>query len=256
MPRRVDVRAGVRAHDQLRHVRAAAVRDALDRLQLELGVPGVGGNACGERHAHVQEFGYASHKPVMISPPRAAPRCSDASFLPRKSRRGRPCFPRRHGFDLAGEVAYHQGDYSALMRGPPERLAPNERLARWRRSCCRSRSWSSVPLLMAPHASRRAADQRDRRRRIGSTRRSRREGAALVTLVGCGDEPAGPRRISRSAGATTFSRRKRARSCRLRSRSIGAQLSAASALMYVRAERRDAAPPTRARAARSATRST
>jgi hypothetical protein len=48
MLRRVDVRAGVRAHDQLRDVRAAAGGYALDRLQLELGVPGVGGNACGE----------------------------------------------------------------------------------------------------------------------------------------------------------------------------------------------------------------
>ena len=65
---RVDVRAGVRAHDQLRHVGTAAGRNALDGLQLELGVPGIGGNACSERHAHVQEFRYASHKPVMISP--------------------------------------------------------------------------------------------------------------------------------------------------------------------------------------------
>ena len=37
-------------------------------LQLELRVPGIGGNAWGERHAHVQEFRSASHKPVMISP--------------------------------------------------------------------------------------------------------------------------------------------------------------------------------------------
>ena len=111
VPGSVDVRAGVRAHDEARHVRAGTLRDALDRLQLELRVAGVGGHSSDERHAHVQEFGHASHKPEMISPPRPAP-VSARRFYPEKANAAGP-FSLQHGFDLTPEVAYHRGDYLA-----------------------------------------------------------------------------------------------------------------------------------------------
>src|SRR4051794_16673059 len=66
------------------------------------------------------------------------------------------------------------------MSGPPERLAPNERLARWRRSAALA-VLVLGPLLTAPHAHAGQHEQDERRRHLDDA--TRREGAALVSLV-------------------------------------------------------------------------
>ena len=126
------------------------------------------------------------------------------------------------------------------MSGPPERLAPNERLARWRRSAALA-VLVLGPLLLAPYAHAGQHDQGRHGVAIGSTRPRGREGAALVSLVdaatsgrGVSDFSIGWRNDFFKAQAGTF--------VPFTVTVDGGQLSADSAFMYVRAMRRDAAP--------------
>ena len=64
--RRVDMRAGVGAEHQARDVRTSPVGDALDRLELELGIARIGRHAGRQRYADVQQFRHTRHKGAMI----------------------------------------------------------------------------------------------------------------------------------------------------------------------------------------------
>jgi hypothetical protein len=127
------------------------------------------------------------------------------------------------------------------MSGPPERLAPNERLARWRRSAALGVLLLGT-LLVAPyaHAGQDVRDDRHRRGRLDEA--SRREGVALVGLVDAAttgrvasDFSLGWRNDFFKAQTGTF--------VPFTVTVPPAQLSAATALMYVRATRRDSALP-------------
>jgi hypothetical protein len=123
------------------------------------------------------------------------------------------------------------------MSGPPERLAPNERLARWRRSAALGVLFLCT-LLLAPYAHAGQEDRDSRRRHDRPDEASHREGAALVGLVDAAtagrvasDFSIGWRNDFFKAQTGTF--------VPFTVTVAPAQLSAASALMYVRAMRRD-----------------
>ena len=146
VPRRVDVRAGVRAHDEARDVRAAAVRDALDRLQLELGIAGVGRHAGRQRHADVQQFRHARHKGAMIP--------FGASKTARMERRPISCAPvfptRARAAVVGGRVPRWPCSCSACCSparpsGAAQQAADRAASRRgWTRRCAAraTRSWS------------------------------------------------------------------------------------------------------------------
>ena len=127
------------------------------------------------------------------------------------------------------------------MSGPPERSAPNERLARWRRSAALAVLLLGTPSV-APyaHAGQGAGD--DRHRRGGLDEASQREGVALVGLV---DAAASGRLASDfSLGwSNDFFKAQAGTFVPFTVTVPPAQLSAATALMYVRAMRRDSALP-------------
>src|SRR3954447_16992869 len=131
------------------------------------------------------------------------------------------------------------------MSGPPERLAPNERLARWRWSAALAVVFLCT-LLIAPHARAGQQNRDDRRRRDRLAEASHREGAALVSLV---DAAASGRAASDfSIGwRNDFFKAQTGTFVPFTVTVAPAQLSAASALMYVRATRRESARPRVAR---------
>jgi len=125
------------------------------------------------------------------------------------------------------------------MSGPPERLAPNERLARWRRSAALAvLLLGTLPIAPDAHAGQGTRD--DRRDREPLADASRREGAALVGLV----EAATTGRVASDFSIgwqNDFFKAQTGTFVPFTVTVPPTQLSAASALMYVRAMRRDSA---------------